>query len=1180
MNDEVIIKVKFEADVDSFNKQIDELEDKMENADLGTDNVTELLNEQRKLTTEINEFADGLDNVSKNSSVYDKLMKKMEDLGKKAAELRQKWAESSEDAADLKEIMNATQGLIKYASVGLAVAAGVKSAIDGIKKSLEILEKVGKVTGNALVSGFKLVGNSLVSITGYIANNVKTKITNIANSIKSLINIDIRALGTQAINTANDFRNLGTTGEVVARNLSNSFYDMAGSSYNSLVAVSNGTQKVTNTLKQFINTWTGQVALMKAQLNAIGTNIGNLLIKVFYPLLVVLNKILAVVNLLLSKLAALFGFNTASLKNLLGSGIGGDTQNKGLENYEKSAKKAAKATKKLSDETKKAKENLQGYDKLNNTTTDNLDDLVDTLDDLGDLGGIADASAGLIDTDKLFDNLMSDLSLVPQWLRDWVDGLVDLIKNGEWYKVGSKIGELVNKGLYKLEKFLSDEGLRDKIRKFNGSLLDFANGLLDEVDWNVLGKDIALALNTITFAIDNLYTQAVQKGTLIKSGKAIKDTFMGFIKTFDAKQAGRAAVTAVRAIIDVLFAAIDTITSIEMDTLATKISDFVTGAFDRLFGMEEGDMASGAEKIGMGIVKIINLGLKTAGELFNAETAHSLAQMIVDMLNAAIENFDEDDFAKALSGIMTFIGTLLSDLAEKINSDEFVDNLIKGINESIANGSVTTLVAGISKFIGRLYDTIKETIKGVDKGGLLKAILDGIFVDGGAKDIIYDWALYVFAPMIGSAILKALGVYFGTKWLLNKAFTGAMSKALAKAGVGELGEEILGGASTASKLGGFLKVFGAIGGIIGSIASIISIYKDGINEINSSLGILSATIAGFSIGGIPGAIIGAFAMALIELDALGKQYPEKVAEIGEKIGDFIGKGIVWLHEQFERFKQWLAEIMESAGSKVGEKIVEIVTDFLKIQEMWENVKQWFNDGVANLSQKAEELKTNIKAKIDEIIENINTTFSNLVEDAINFGKDFVMGIVEGIGDGAKWVYDKVNELVDGIKERFSHGLDINSPSKVMRDLAIYVPEGIALGIEDGESDVTSAMDNLVDSIKFSDFYSEALQETDVFVSDVTDKLAGIEAPTLDPLQYQSKILSSPAAATRALSQSYADTAGQRTDGVLSGIYNRMINAGQASGRNVIVDVYLDKNNRLGQYVIDTMKGQVVMTGGV
>ena len=210
---------------------------------------------------------------------------------------------------------------------------------------------------------------------------------------------------------------------------------------------------------------------------------------------------------------------------------------------------------------------------------------------------------------------------------------------------------------------------------------------------------------------------------------------------------------------------------------------------------------------------------------------------------------------------------------------------------------------------------------------------------------------------------------------------------------------------------------------------------------------------------------------------------------------------------------------------------------------------------------------------------ILTKFNNFISDAFTLGEKVVKGIADGISSGIGWVRDKVDSIVSEIEGRFSRGLQIFSPSRVMRDLAVYVPEGVALGIEDGTSDV-AAMDSMIDSIKFSDFFSESLEETDVFVSDVTDKLAGIQAPTLDPLQYQNKILNSPAAAARTLSQNYADNAGQRTDGVLAGIYNRMITAGQASGRNVVVDVYLDKNNRLGEFIIDTMKGQVVMTGGV
>lgn len=1176
MNDDAIIKVGFDVDFSNFEQQIKELQNQIDNADISKGVDTKLLNSVRQLNAEVNKFVNSLKDADRNTEGITKLQSDMErlqtstravrdamvqvaqeqgsflkssvsqaaynteeqrrqvELGREAVlqsidayeQLHQTQRETAREVLTAeqntqREVQQTTQEKLegeqevqkvrtsnesKAHSQGLINIRKKRSLIIGaIKEFYNNTVKYTKMWMSLLGSAFAKVGSGFKNLLGNIFNRTGNQASSLFSNLKGLLGIaggiGLYKLGSEAIKTSNDFKTMGDTSAVVARQMSNAFYEAAGDSYNSLVKLSNGTTQVTATLKKFINTWTGQIALMKAQLTAIGSNIGNLLVKVFYPLLVVLNRILAVVNLLVGKLASLFGFNTANLKGILGDLGGQGKNNKGMEDYAKATDKAAKSTKKLKDETKKAKENLQGYDKLNNTTTDDLDALSDTLDDLSDLGGIE--AEGLIDTDALFDNLMSDLNLIPEWLRNWIDELINLIKIGDWSGVGSKIGQLINKGLFALNDFLTKFDF-EKIKKFNSALLDFINGLVDTVNWKVLGTDIAKGLNLITKSIDDLYVQAVQKGTLDKIGKALYDTFKGFLNNFDPEQAGRAAVSALRSMLDIIYGALSRISENDMRRIAEGIHGIISGAFDRLLGISDGETKSGAEKIGESIAKIINLALETVGELINENTAKSAADAIISILNSAISGLDEERMKKALTGMLQFIGTFFSKLAEEVNVDDFTDMLIETINNSIENGDVEKAVAGFTKFINKIFDNWKKILFNLNWRGLFEAAWNGIQEGGGLTNYLEIVVLPALLTSVAHLILKA-----GEWSLITAALQGGLSGAIAAV---------------------------AKGGLYGAVAAL--------------------TIAG-----------------LVQLDKYGKEHGDEIAKTWENIGDKIGGFIVGVVE---------------GAITLGQGFMTVVNGFIEgLGVLWSAITNFFTNiynsvtnTVTNLVNKAEELKTNIKTKIDEIIENIKTTFSNLVEDAINFGKDFVMGIVEGIGDGAKWVYDKVTELVDGIKERFSHGLDINSPSKVMRDLAIYVPEGIALGIEDGESDVTSAMDNLVDSIKFSDFYSEALQETDVFVSDVTDKLAGIEAPTLDPLQYQSKILTSPAAATRALSQSYADTAGQRTDGVLSGIYNRMINAGQASGRNVIVDVYLDKNNRLGEYIIDTMKGQVVMTGGV
>ena len=1210
MEDDAIIKVGFDADFSQFEEQIKELKDRVDNADISKGIDVKLLNSVRNLRTEFNNFVKSLNEADKNSDSLTKLNTDMENLQRSTNAVRDAMVQVSQQQGTFlkspitnvvysaeeqrkqveqgrEEVMRSVAAYEKLHQAERQTAqetlrseqqvqqqvqqttqekiAGEKTVqkvrttnertshlqgliniekrrslmIESVKDFYRNTLKYTKAWMSMLGSAFSKVGNGFKNLLGSIFSRTGNQASSLFANLKSLLGIaggvGLYKLGSEAIKTSNDFKNLGNTSDVVARQMSDAFYEAAGDSYNSIVKLSNGTTQVTSTLKKFINTWTGQISLMKAQLTAIGSNIGNLLIKVFYPLLVVLNKILAVVNLLVGKLASLFVFNTANMKNILGDIGGKGANNKGMEEYAKSTDKAAKKTKKLKDETKKAKEQLQGYDKLNNTTTNDLDDLSDTLDDLSDLGGIG--SEGLIDTDALFDNLMSDLGLVPDWLKQWIDELIELIKVGDWQGVGSKIGQLINKGLYSLNDFLTDFDL-NKIRNFNAALLDFINGLTETVNWKVLGTDIAKCLNLITFSIDDLYTQAVQKGTLEKIGKAISDTFKGFVNNFEAEQAGRAATTMLRSILDIVYSALNNVDDEDINKIAKGIHGFISGAFDRLLGISDGEDKSGAQKVGESIAKIINIGLETVGELINPNTAEKAADSIITILNSAIQGLDEERMKKALSGMLQFIGTFFSKLATEINTDDFVNKLTNTINNSIENGDITGAVTGLTKFINNIIEALKKIVVNIDWRGLINAVKQG-FKDGDGEQLLTDWAIFVVAPSFILALVKGLAQ--AGEWALFGKMLGLKGSAAVKSS--------LGGAVAAGGKGLFaLKNLSGIGGGLTAVIGFLDSVNNGLNKTTATATILGATLMGLSMGGPIGGVIGALVAGLAEL---GVAYEQNT----------------------DGFRDWVEDKKQQL-SLLWPTITDGITAFINnskisFENWWAENKQGFDQWRADISQ-----------SIDDVINSISTSFDNFVDDALTLGENVVKGIADGIGNGIKWVHDKVDQIVSAIRDRFSHGLQINSPSRVMRDLAIFIPEGVAEGITDGGSYVDSAMDSMLDSVKFSDFYNESLNETDAFVTSISDKLADIQTPTLDPLKYQSKLLSSPASTARTLSQSYADNAGKRTDGVLAGIYNRMISAGQSSGRNVIVDVYLDKNNRLGQYVIDTVKGNVIMTGGV
>ena len=80
------------------------------------------------------------------------------------------------------------------------------------------------------------------------------------------------------------------------------------------------------------------------------------------------------------------------------------------------------------------------------------------------------------------------------------------------------------------------------------------------------------------------------------------------------------------------------------------------------------------------------------------------------------------------------------------------------------------------------------------------------------------------------------------------------------------------------------------------------------------------------------------------------------------------------------------------------------------------------------------------------------------------GWDLVKGLWEGIKKGWTWLTDKVTELAKGLIKGVKNFFGISSPSKLFRDeVGKWIPEGMAIGIEENTDSVTDSVNNLVDN---------------------------------------------------------------------------------------------------------------------
>lgn len=116
---------------------------------------------------------------------------------------------------------------------------------------------------------------------------------------------------------------------------------------------------------------------------------------------------------------------------------------------------------------------------------------------------------------------------------------------------------------------------------------------------------------------------------------------------------------------------------------------------------------------------------------------------------------------------------------------------------------------------------------------------------------------------------------------------------------------------------------------------------------------------------------------------------------------------------------------------------------------------------------------NLKEKTVEAWGNITTSITNtvtkLATDAIQWGKDMVLGLWDGISGAKDWVVEKVTGFASDVANGFKKFFGINSPATLMVGYGKNIDEGLGQGITENEhiplNAITSVADKMASAAK-------------------------------------------------------------------------------------------------------------------
>lgn len=248
------------------------------------------------------------------------------------------------------------------------------------------------------------------------------------------------------------------------------------------------------------------------------------------------------------------------------------------------------------------------------------------------------------------------------------------------------------------------------------------------------------------------------------------------------------------------------------------------------------------------------------------------------------------------------------------------------------------------------------------------------------------------------------------------------------------------------------------------------------------------------------------AASLQEAEDFLKKYGGTALATADDV-DTTSESVAALTEAYNTAKEDARESVDAQIGYFDELAMESDTSAAKIVENWANQKKAFDNYSANL-QKAVDMgldealvqqlsdgseqsmiildafvndtemsvdeinaafadntdaRDNMTSTMAEVSVALNEELAGMVADAKASGGYIGDGIAEGIRGKIGLVQSAMESLANGSVIRFNETLSINSPSRVMKRQAKWIPKGAALGVTDAAEEFERSMQQLADA---------------------------------------------------------------------------------------------------------------------
>ena len=400
-----------------------------------------------------------------------------------------------------------------------------------------------------------------------------------------------------------------------------------------------------------------------------------------------------------------------------------------------------------------------------------------------------------------------------------------------------------------------------------------------------------------------------------------------------------------------------------------------------------------------------------------------------------------------------YVGTSIDEMKQKIKS---MLPLIATVATALAAWKLTNLITDIVDAISKM-NALKSIVLGL-----------GVFTVGvvleitGIKDAIENgvngknFAEIVLGALIGTTGAAILGK--GIAQFIVTGFGNTAVGAAIKAAGGSTAGAIIGAA-----------VGGVVAGIPMFVTGVYDAVKNGLNTLNGILIPLGSTMTGAGIGAIIGslggpigtgigALIGLIVGGLTDVGISIYQNWDKITESLDKASEslknwFVGVG-EWWNEKWKGFSTNFQTAWESLPGFVQHPIQALDQASAGLKQWFVGVGEWWNQKWAGF-----------KENWDKAWNGLVDTIKNLPAKFLDYGKNIVQGLINGINNGIENAKKTVGGLAKAIIDKFTTDTEIHSPSALFERFGEFIDKGLANGISAAIPYVATAMQGVVDAVQ-------------------------------------------------------------------------------------------------------------------